>query len=173
MSGDENKCENEHACADSFEGDEFELTKHDLVNKCSYKTRVAVTAWVFAHLVGHALKGGSFRHLIYNRLQFGPDAYEPLYNHGGMVISNSFRVKEEELADHHEDGEIEASASPVNVTTGERMTPEQASSMHSRLASGTLAIEIPPEVEREMTELGITAEDLKEMLMKSAKKALS
>lgn len=61
-----------------------------LLDECSYKTKLAVTAWVFGHICDHATTGGSFRYLIYDRLGFGPDAYLPLYEAGGMVISNEF-----------------------------------------------------------------------------------
>jgi hypothetical protein len=62
-----------------------------LVEACDYETRLAVTAQVFAAIVDHAKPpGGSFRYLIYDRLGFQPDAYLPLYEAGGMVISNEF-----------------------------------------------------------------------------------
>ena len=66
-----------------------------LVEDCDYETKLAVTAWIFGHIVDHAAEGGSFRYLIYDRLGFGPDAYIPLYNAGGMTISNEFILKEE------------------------------------------------------------------------------
>lgn len=47
-------------------------------------------AWVFRHLVSAMTEGSSFRHLIYNRLGFGPEAYRPLYEAGGMVLTNAF-----------------------------------------------------------------------------------
>ena len=61
-----------------------------LVETCDYDTKLAVTAWVFKHIVDHAKEGGSYRYLIYDRLEFGFDAYVPLYYAGGMVISNEF-----------------------------------------------------------------------------------
>lgn len=67
-----------------------------LVEECDYETKLAVTAWVFSHIVDHATEGGSFRYLIYDRLGFGPDAYIPLYNAGGMTISNEFELKDGE-----------------------------------------------------------------------------
>ncbi len=75
-------------------------TLEDLVEECSYETKLAVTAWVMKHIVEHAKEGGSYRYLIYDRLGFGPDAYVPLYEAGGMEISNEFdmdrmdRIKE-------------------------------------------------------------------------------
>lgn len=64
----------------------------DLIAKCDYETRLAITADVFAKIVAHAKDGGSFRYLIYDRLGFGCDAYLPLYEAGGMVISNEFNL---------------------------------------------------------------------------------
>ena len=64
----------------------------ELVEKCDYDTKLAVTAWVFKNIVDHAKEGGTFRYLIYNRLGFSPDAYVPLYEAGGMDISNEFRI---------------------------------------------------------------------------------
>ena len=64
----------------------------ELVEKCDYDTKLAVTAWVFKHIVDHAKEGGSYRYLIYDRLGFSPDAYIPLYEAGGMDISNEFSI---------------------------------------------------------------------------------
>lgn len=66
-----------------------------LVKDAGYDVRLAVTEWVFRHLVDHATEGGTFRYLIYDRLGFGPDSYFPLYNAGGMTISNEFDLREE------------------------------------------------------------------------------
>lgn len=68
----------------------------DIVAKTDYETKLAVTAWVFRNIVEHAMHGGSFRHLIYERLRFNMDAYVPLYDAGGMVISNEFDLNQEE-----------------------------------------------------------------------------
>ncbi len=65
-----------------------------LVAECPYETRLAVTAWVFAHICAHAREGGTYRYLIYDRLGFGSDAYVPLYDAGGMEISNEFDLTE-------------------------------------------------------------------------------
>lgn len=65
-----------------------------LVDECPYETKLAVAAWVFKALVDHAREGGTFRYLIYDRLGFGPDAYVPLYEAGGMTISNEFNLGE-------------------------------------------------------------------------------
>lgn len=45
-------------------------------------------------IVDHAVEGGSFRCLIYDRLGFGPDAYVPLYSAGGMTISNELDLQD-------------------------------------------------------------------------------
>lgn len=62
-----------------------------LVEGCPYETRLAITAWVMKHIVDHAIEGGTYRHLIYNRLGFNTDAYVPLC-HDGMTISNEFSL---------------------------------------------------------------------------------
>ena len=64
-----------------------------LVAECPEETRLAVTEWVFRHLIAHAKDDASFRYLIYTRLGFGPEAYVPLYNAGGMTISNEFDLR--------------------------------------------------------------------------------
>jgi hypothetical protein len=61
----------------------------ELAKKCDPNTKLAVTAWVFKHIVDHAREGGSYRYLIYERLGFGTEAYVPLCEHG-MTISNEF-----------------------------------------------------------------------------------
>lgn len=70
--------------------EEIQATYPELVANCPYETRLAVAAWVIEHIVAHGREGGSFRYLIYDRLGFGPDAYVPLYQAGGMEISNYF-----------------------------------------------------------------------------------
>lgn len=65
----------------------------ELVKACDYETRLAVTAWVMQNICDHAREGGSFRYLIYGRLNFGFDAYFPLYQAGGMEISNHFTLE--------------------------------------------------------------------------------
>src|SRR6266853_3187229 len=61
-----------------------------LVAACPPEMRLAVTAQVFKAIVKDATEGGSFRYLIYERLGFGPESYIPLYDAGGMTISNEF-----------------------------------------------------------------------------------
>ena len=63
-----------------------------LVENCPYDTKLAVTAWVFKHIAEHGRDPGSFRYLIYDRLGFGMDAYVPLYEAGGMDITNEFDI---------------------------------------------------------------------------------
>jgi hypothetical protein len=65
---------------------------HDLetlADLCDSDTKLAVTAWVFKHIVDHAREGGSYRYLIYQRLGFGSEAYVPLCD-DGLTISNEF-----------------------------------------------------------------------------------
>ena len=71
---------------------EIEATYPKLVEECPYETRLAVAAWVMKAICEHAREGGTFRHLIYTRLGFGPDAYLPLYLAGGLEISNEFEL---------------------------------------------------------------------------------
>jgi hypothetical protein len=71
----------------------FDKTLEDLVEECPYDTKLAVTAWAMKHIVEHAQDPGSFRYLIYERMGFGPDAYVPLYEAGGMEISNEFDME--------------------------------------------------------------------------------
>lgn len=65
--------------------------RDELVEKCDYETRLAVTAWVMEHIVAHATEGGSYRCLIYQRLGFDTDAYAPLCA-DGLTISNEFEI---------------------------------------------------------------------------------
>lgn len=53
------------------------------------KPTIEQTAWVFSHICDHLLEGGTFRYLIHNRLGYPPSAYQPLYEAGGMTISNA------------------------------------------------------------------------------------
>lgn len=64
-----------------------------LVQTCDYDTKLAITAWVFKHIVDHANAGGSYRYLIYHRLGFNHNAYVPLLEAGGMEISNEFDLE--------------------------------------------------------------------------------
>lgn len=66
-----------------------------LIAECHYDTRLAITAQVFEAIVAHMREGGSYRTLIYERLGFGFDAYLPLYNAGGMTISNALQPPDE------------------------------------------------------------------------------
>lgn len=51
---------------------------------------IEVVAWVFRHVAEHMRVGGSYRYLIYDRMGYGPEAYQPLYEAGGQAISNAF-----------------------------------------------------------------------------------
>ena len=61
----------------------------------SEEERIEITAQVIKAIVDNAREGGSFRYLIYDRLGFGPEAYVPLYEAGGMTITNEFMLREE------------------------------------------------------------------------------
>jgi hypothetical protein len=67
----------------------------ELVDKCDYDTKLAVTAWAMKHIVDHARDGGTYRYLIYDRLGFEPDAYAPLCS-DGLTISNEFELDVDE-----------------------------------------------------------------------------
>lgn len=82
---------------------EIETLYPALVEACPYEMKLAVTAWVMRHIVDHARDGGTFRDLIYERLGFDLNAYVPLYQAGGMTISNEFLLGE---ADPVKDGEL-------------------------------------------------------------------
>ena len=69
--------------------DLFSLEK--ILDEVSDEHKLAVTQWVFKHLVEHAKEGGTYRYLIYDRLGFGPEAYAPLCS-DGITISNEFDI---------------------------------------------------------------------------------
>ena len=64
-----------------------------LARECPADVKLAVTRWALNHVADHSREGGSYRHLIYGRLGFGPEAYGPLLD-GGMFISNNFDVEQ-------------------------------------------------------------------------------
>jgi hypothetical protein len=84
---------------------ELEEDQQEIVDKLDDVTKIAVTRWVFKHVVDHANEGGSFRYLIYDRLGFGMEAYVPLCG-DGMTISNDFDIanmnKIKEVVREHE-----------------------------------------------------------------------
>ena len=63
----------------------------DVLKEVSNEHKLAVTQWVFKHIVEHAREGGSYRYLIYDRLGFGMEAYAPLCA-DGLTISNEFDI---------------------------------------------------------------------------------
>ncbi len=88
----------------------------DILDKTDYETKLAVTAWVFRNIVDHAMEGGSFRYLIYNRLGFDLDAYVPLYEAGGMEISNEFDMSQKsDIIDIVQSKKIEELKVPLNL----------------------------------------------------------
>lgn len=58
----------------------------ELVAACPPDMRIAVLAWALEQMTAHAKEGGSFRHLIYNRMGFRDYAYVPLWKAGGELI---------------------------------------------------------------------------------------
>jgi hypothetical protein len=68
------------------------IDSNKLEKECDYHTKLAVTAWVFKHVLAHANEGGTYRHLIFDRLGFGDDAYGFLLHAGGLEISNEFDI---------------------------------------------------------------------------------
>lgn len=88
----------------------------DIVEKTDNETKLAVTAWVFRNIVEHAMQGGSYRYLIYDRLGFGPEAYVPLYDAGGMEISNEFDMSQKSaILDIVQNKKIEELKEPLNL----------------------------------------------------------
>ncbi len=59
-----------------------------LAAECPADVKLAVTAWVFKHLLAHLKEPGSYRHLIYDRLGFDTDSYTALFD--GLELSNAF-----------------------------------------------------------------------------------
>lgn len=81
----------------------------ELVVSTPYETKLAVAAWVIENIVKHGEEGGSFRHLIYDRLGFNEDAYVPLYEAGGMTITNEFDLDfKNRLREHVIENKIES-----------------------------------------------------------------
>lgn len=66
---------------------------NEIVDKCPYETKLAITCWVIKNICENAEVGGSFRYLIYNKLGFSHDAYVPLYLAGGMNITNELDLQ--------------------------------------------------------------------------------
>jgi hypothetical protein len=58
------------------------------------KPTIEQTAWVFEQLRENMRHKGSFRYLIYDLMDYGLEAYEPLYKAGGMKINN--RITDED-----------------------------------------------------------------------------
>jgi len=67
------------------------------VEKYDNQTKLDITAWVISKIDDHGNEPGSFRHLIYDRLGFGPEAYVPLYEAGGMNITNELDYNKGEI----------------------------------------------------------------------------
>ena len=59
-------------------------------NSLDNNTRIAVASHIIRQVNSIGRDGGSFRYFIYNLLGFGPEAYVPLYEAGGMTITNEY-----------------------------------------------------------------------------------
>ena len=59
------------------------------------KPSIDQVAWVFEHMDAHLQEGGSFRGLIYVRMGFGHNAYIPLFEAGGMNLTNALHEQRE------------------------------------------------------------------------------
>lgn len=73
----------------------------ELADSCPEDMKLAVTAWVFRNLSRHMDQGGSFRYLVYTRMGFDEKAYAPLWEAGGLEISNFCN----DVRDFHDDRE--------------------------------------------------------------------
>jgi hypothetical protein len=78
-----------------------------MVDECDSELKLAITQWVFKHIVEHARDGGTYRYLIYHRLGFDESAYVPLCR-DGMIINNEFDLDlKETVASFLEKNDIE------------------------------------------------------------------
>jgi len=60
----------------------------ELVESCDPELTLAIVCWTISKIDQHGNDPGSFRHLIYSLMGFGPEAYVPVYEAGGMNITN-------------------------------------------------------------------------------------
>ncbi len=74
--------------------DSYDLS--DEMKDLTNNQKLAVVQWAMKHIVEHARDGGSYRHLVYGRLGFGPEAYAALCN-DGLTISNEFDLELKDL----------------------------------------------------------------------------
>jgi len=80
-----------------------------ILEETPYDTKLAVTAWVMRHILDHAMDGGSYRYLIYDRLGFDMDAYGVLQEAGALTISNEFDIQKMiDIKDHVREEKIES-----------------------------------------------------------------
>lgn len=70
-------------------------TRAESVEVPLQKPTIDQTAWVFQHLADNLMHSGSFRKVIYDRMGYGPEAYLPLYEAGGMALTNAAVYLEE------------------------------------------------------------------------------
>ena len=64
------------------------------------KPTIEQVAWVIKHIARNIRFGGTFRHLIYDRMEFDGDSYLPLYEAGGMYINNLVETNELKTMDY-------------------------------------------------------------------------
>lgn len=76
------------------------------------------TVWVVEKICDHLFEGGTFRYLIYDRMGYGMNAYTPLYEAGGMAISNAFSELEDYRKNANKRGIIECE--PVESSNKEK-----------------------------------------------------
>lgn len=64
---------------------DYEKGQCDVWDELNFADRLEITAFIFEKITHSPC---SFRRLIYHRLGFEPFAYAPLYQAGGMEITN-------------------------------------------------------------------------------------
>ncbi len=65
----------------------------NLVENCDHDLKLALVCWTISKINEHGKNPGSFRNLIYNIMGFGPEAYIPIYEAGGMNITNELNYE--------------------------------------------------------------------------------
>lgn len=70
-----------------------DTTLPELADACPPEMKMAVVCWFIRHLLQHATEGGTYRYMIYDRLNFGEDCYMPLQNAGLLDICNALNLK--------------------------------------------------------------------------------
>jgi len=65
-----------------------EIDPKDVWDELTDDQRIASAMVIFEAIHKHIEMGGTFRHLIYDKLGFDMNAYLPLYSSNGLTISN-------------------------------------------------------------------------------------